>query len=261
MVKLKIFVIDDSEYLRGAMKKFFTNYDCEVFTFGNGLDGLKHAAVVMPDIIFLDIMMPVISGIDLLRCIKVIDQFKDIPVVIIAGINENSAIDKVMQLGAKRVLLKPIKRNEVFEVVDEILGNSTFSSQKIQKLFEKEEKELEISNVTERNKTEVKVRVIKSFLKTINFLRSDIRSAVSAKNEFMLKSIMHELKQTGKQINYGRLSKISEHVERLIIKNSAAVPWGDIEPFIGKLLDVLDIITEENKEILIGTADNNPKLT
>jgi len=70
----------------------------------------------LPQLILLDINLPDTSGIELLKSIKKEDKFKDIPVVILTGSNEDKDIQKSYDLGAKSYLVKPIS-NEAFLLV------------------------------------------------------------------------------------------------------------------------------------------------
>lgn len=70
----------------------------------------------LPQLILLDINLPDMSGIELLKNIKKEDKFKDIPVVILTGSNEDKDIQKSYDLGAKSYLVKPIS-NEAFLLV------------------------------------------------------------------------------------------------------------------------------------------------
>jgi len=70
----------------------------------------------LPQLILLDINLPDTSGIELLKNIKKEDKFKDIPVVILTGSNEDKDIQKSYDLGAKSYLVKPIS-NEAFLLV------------------------------------------------------------------------------------------------------------------------------------------------
>ncbi len=65
----------------------------------------------LPHLLLLDLNLPDISGIDLLKRIKKEGKFKDIPVVILTGSNEDQDIQKSYDLGAKSYLVKPISND------------------------------------------------------------------------------------------------------------------------------------------------------
>ena len=71
----------------------------------------------LPQLILLDINLPDMSGIDLLKSIKKEDKFKDIPVVILTGSNEDQDIQKSYDLGARSYLVKPISNEALLLVL------------------------------------------------------------------------------------------------------------------------------------------------
>lgn len=71
----------------------------------------------LPQLILLDINLPDMSGIDLLKSIKKDDKFKDISVVILTGSNEDQDIQKSYDLGARSYLVKPISNDALLLVL------------------------------------------------------------------------------------------------------------------------------------------------
>lgn len=73
-----------------------------------------------PDLILLDINLPDISGIDLLTRIKEDARFRNVPVVILTGSNEDEDIQKSYDLGASSYLVKPISNDALMLVVGKL---------------------------------------------------------------------------------------------------------------------------------------------
>lgn len=73
-----------------------------------------------PNLILLDINLPDISGIDLLKQIKKDARFSKIPVVILTGSNEDEDIQKSYDLGAGSYLVKPISNNALMQVIERL---------------------------------------------------------------------------------------------------------------------------------------------
>jgi two-component system response regulator len=74
----------------------------------------------LPQLILLDINLPDISGIDLLRRIKRDENLQEIPVVILTGSNEDQDIQKSYDLGAGSYLVKPISNKALMLVIEKI---------------------------------------------------------------------------------------------------------------------------------------------
>jgi two-component system response regulator len=74
----------------------------------------------LPQLILLDINLPDISGIDLLKRIKKDEELQDIPVVILTGSNEDQDIQKSYDLGAGSYLVKPISNSALMLVIEKL---------------------------------------------------------------------------------------------------------------------------------------------
>jgi CheY-like chemotaxis protein len=86
-----------------------------------GLDGLAAIRNRRPDMILLDMHLPDISGMELLRHLKADLATSTIPVVIVSADALDSQISAAMASGAVRYLTKPVNVNELLAVVDEVL--------------------------------------------------------------------------------------------------------------------------------------------
>jgi len=80
-----ILMIDDDKDFSGLAAAHFTGQGYTVELTYDGKEGLAKAAVLKPDIIFLDIMMPGLNGIEVLRELQAGDETSDIPVIIVSG--------------------------------------------------------------------------------------------------------------------------------------------------------------------------------
>ena len=74
----------------------------------------------LPDLILLDINLPDVSGIDLLNKLRKDTRFRQIPVVILTGSNEDEDIQKTYDLGASSYLVKPISNDALMLVINKI---------------------------------------------------------------------------------------------------------------------------------------------
>ncbi len=79
----------------------------------------------IPDLILLDINLPDISGIDLLTRLKGDSRFAKIPVVMLTGSNVDDDIQRSYDLGASTYLVKPISKDALMQVVQNVFGLSS----------------------------------------------------------------------------------------------------------------------------------------
>ncbi len=136
--KTKVLIIDDNHSILEYLKTVFSRYNFEIKTSNNGYDGLHEVAKFKPDIIFLDLMMPSIDGIQLLQLKKVLNDIKHIPVIVISANAGRNNVMAAIEAGAERVLAKPINIKQLKSAVDEVLGSNSFENVRSESELKKE---------------------------------------------------------------------------------------------------------------------------
>ena len=116
-----ILVIEDHKALRillsGILRK-----DFEVTTKENGLEAMAHlASGHIPDIILLDVEMPLMDGLGLIKNLSCSGFFKNIPIIVVSGNEEESIKKKCYDLGVKHYFIKPFNPKSLKEKINEIL--------------------------------------------------------------------------------------------------------------------------------------------
>ena len=117
----KILTVDDSKTIRMIVKKAFKPYNCELFEGENGVEGLAIAAKEMPDLIILDITMPVMTGIEMLGKLKAESDLKDIPVILLTAESGKENVMQIVKMGVKDYIVKPFKGEQLIERAKNIL--------------------------------------------------------------------------------------------------------------------------------------------
>jgi CheY-like chemotaxis protein/anti-anti-sigma regulatory factor len=118
---VKVLTVDDSKTIRMIVKKAFRPYDCQIFEGENGVEGLALASKEHPDIIILDITMPVMNGAEMLGKMKSEPDLKDIPVIMLTAEAGKDNVMKIVQLGVKDYMVKPFKGEQLIDRVTKIL--------------------------------------------------------------------------------------------------------------------------------------------
>lgn len=106
--KKTILVVDDSSTSIFLMESFFEENGYNVLVAEDGEKALEKLSKHLPDVIFLDLMMPKKTGFDVLEEIKKTETIKNIPVIIISAKTEQEDIRKAKAMGAIEYLYKPI---------------------------------------------------------------------------------------------------------------------------------------------------------
>lgn len=120
--KIILWVEDDvllSDIIRKKLERFNTEL-LHAYDSGEAFRFITEGK--MPDIIFLDILLPGMNGYEILEKLKSDNKTKDIPVVILSNFGQKSEVDKGLELGAEKFLIKAtITLDEVFQEADQIL--------------------------------------------------------------------------------------------------------------------------------------------
>ncbi len=122
-----LLLVDDSKTVRAVMVKMLrianvvTN---EVFQAANGKEALEVIAQNWVDLIFADLNMPVMNGIELIRELKEDGLMESIPVVVVSSEGSTAELQELTELGVRAFVRKPFRSEQFCEVVNEILGAS-----------------------------------------------------------------------------------------------------------------------------------------
>lgn len=94
-----------------------------VVTADNGMEAIKALSLSRPDIILLDLMLPVMDGYKVLQVVKTDPKFRDIPVIVFSAKGQPDEVEKALTLGASDYIVKSItKPNEVIEKIRTVLA-------------------------------------------------------------------------------------------------------------------------------------------
>ena len=114
-----ILVIDDSAFARRMTTETLKAQGNEVLEAESGPDGIELAERHRPDCIVLDLLMPDISGLDVLKTLN--EKGLTIPVVVLSADIQETTRAECLELGAVGFLKKPLHENELIEVVQGVL--------------------------------------------------------------------------------------------------------------------------------------------
>lgn len=101
----RVLIIDDSEVERYALRQFLSSSVYEVIEAGGGYEGLRMARQSHPALIFLDLAMPDVHGLEVLKMLKAIDETRGIPVILFTSQRPDD-IDEDQAAAASALLLK-----------------------------------------------------------------------------------------------------------------------------------------------------------
>ncbi|MFA6428861.1 MAG: response regulator [Candidatus Buchananbacteria bacterium] len=103
---IKILLVEDDQLIADMYQARLTEEGFKVFWTAIGSEGLKIAATEQPDIVLLDVILPEMDGFTILNELKAKADTKNIPVVLLTNLGQDSDLTKGKQLGAQEYLVK-----------------------------------------------------------------------------------------------------------------------------------------------------------
>ncbi len=121
----KVLIIDDTLAIRETMKEILEEYDFNVFTAENGVDGLKKAEQILPDIIISDLFMPEKDGFEVVKEFR--NKSIKSGIIIMSGFGSpsmnTSFLKMAKQIGADVVISKPIDYTLLLDNINKLLAS------------------------------------------------------------------------------------------------------------------------------------------
>lgn len=121
----RIMIVEDEAALREIYVLLFKMHGFEVYEAANGKIALEHLKTVRPDVIILDVLMPVMGGIGFLRAANVKKNYPDTKVLMLSNLSDPKTLSLSQSLGAQKYLLKAnVSPSELLKSVNELLEAS-----------------------------------------------------------------------------------------------------------------------------------------
>ena len=128
MAARKVLFVEDDEFIRELYKRQLDIGGLFTYAFSNGEDGLKAAQENQYDVILLDIMLPGMNGLDMLRNLKQNEATKNIPVIMLTNLGQDAVIKEGFMLGAIGYLIKAsFTPDQIVQEIKKILEQYTES--------------------------------------------------------------------------------------------------------------------------------------
>lgn len=115
----RVLIVDDEKNMRWAIKKALEKEGYIIYEAGNGKEGLGRLNEIYPDLILLDLKMPVMDGMKALKKIKEINE--DIPVIMLTAHGTMESAVEAMKLGALDYISKPFDIEELKVLIKKAL--------------------------------------------------------------------------------------------------------------------------------------------
>jgi len=111
----KILIVDDEEHIRSLLDSYLSKQGFETYQAKDGNEAAEMVAQQKPDLIFLDIQLPGMNGVEILKMVKKLNP--DIAVIMISGNATEDTAKQTLEIGAFDYIKKPVDLDKVSEVI------------------------------------------------------------------------------------------------------------------------------------------------
>jgi len=118
-----ILVIDDDREFLEELADFLHTSGYNAVAIGNPLDGVKVAVKIKPDLILLDLKMPVKSGFELANDIRGLPEFSAVPIIAMSAFVKDESASFLSICGIDKYIKKPFRPAQLVEDIEKILKN------------------------------------------------------------------------------------------------------------------------------------------
>ena len=120
--KAKVLIVDDEPFNVDYLQQELEDSGYQIITAFNGQEALDKIQSQQPDLVLLDLMMPVLDGFAVLAQMKADMVLRDIPVIIISAEHDSKSVVKGIKQGAEDYLTKPVDADLLVKKLKEFLG-------------------------------------------------------------------------------------------------------------------------------------------
>lgn len=120
----KILIVDDSKTLRVIIQQALRAYDCDVHEATNGFNALFQMERALPNLVLLDVNMPVMGGLEMLTMMRSNPVLKALPVIMLTSPADHAVLAELATLGVRVILKKPFTPAALIEQIRAVLDLS-----------------------------------------------------------------------------------------------------------------------------------------
>ncbi|MFP4236954.1 MAG: PleD family two-component system response regulator [Desulfonatronovibrio sp.] len=122
----KILVVDDEVHVRMLLEQtledLVEDYGLEIITSGDGLEALELIRSAVPDLVFLDVMMPQMNGYEVCKAVSKEPELQDVKIVLLTAKGQDVDRRQGREMGAFKFMTKPFDPDEVLEMSKRFLN-------------------------------------------------------------------------------------------------------------------------------------------
>ena len=122
---MNVLLVDDDDAHRIFLRQAFVKkLNATVMEAKNGVEALRVLDKLTPDVVMLDLWMPVMNGQDLLEKVRAEERWKDTPVIIMSALRDKEIVQKLMKLKISDYMVKPITVDQLTERISKLFADA-----------------------------------------------------------------------------------------------------------------------------------------
>ncbi|MCB9891183.1 MAG: response regulator [Planctomycetes bacterium] len=117
----RVLVCDDEPYILRSLSYVLRKEGFEVCEGRNGQEAIEQALAFHPQLIFLDVMMPLANGFDVCESLRRHEEFHDVPIVMLTAKGQECDRDRGLEVGASHYMTKPFSPSQIVQLARTLL--------------------------------------------------------------------------------------------------------------------------------------------
>lgn len=118
---VKVLIVDDSKVSRRVLRNILEEAGHTIiYEAVNGVEAVKRYELEKPDLVTMDITMPIMDGFEALQ--KIILAYPDAKVIMVTAAGQKSNILEALKRGASDFIEKPFEKEDILEIINKVLG-------------------------------------------------------------------------------------------------------------------------------------------
>lgn len=117
-----ILVVDDDASTRTLLDLILSSGGHEITLLNDGREALAYLKTNTPDLIVIDVSMPVLDGIEVCARVKKLRRFANVPVIVLTSMNDAHTRVRAIEAGASQIIYKPLTGKNFLQTVQVLLG-------------------------------------------------------------------------------------------------------------------------------------------
>ena len=196
---LTVLLAEDNEFNQNLIENLFLEYRVNLTIANNGTEVLSHLAEKQFDIILMDVLMPVMDGVEATKEIRLVDEWKEIPILALTANAFSDELEKYLSYGMNGYISKPFDPLELYSKMLSLITKDTVNKLEQKSIFDSPIEQLysvkKLSDMSKGKQVFVD-KMVDSFLKFTPKLINEFENASQSEDWDLLSRLSHRLKPT-----------------------------------------------------------------